>query len=188
VIAPTFGLGIPFGRIGCFFNGCCFGKIPEHLLPAGTDITDNVIAKNMIGKSVPILDSLTASFPRESGIFSVQVQAGLINPQALQSLPVYLTQFFESVAALLIILIVLLFAKYKKRAGEEFMLILLLYVPARFFIEFLRFDSNPVRILGLTISQVAWFIFFLFGAGLFILRRLMKPSESELLIDKNSKG
>ena len=29
-IAPTVMLGLGIGRIGCFFNGCCFGK-PTHL-------------------------------------------------------------------------------------------------------------------------------------------------------------
>jgi len=29
IIAPAIALGIGFGRIGCFLNGCCFGK-PTH--------------------------------------------------------------------------------------------------------------------------------------------------------------
>lgn len=40
LIAPAFALGIGLGRLGCFLNGCCFGK-PSHLpwsvaFPAGS--------------------------------------------------------------------------------------------------------------------------------------------------------
>lgn len=40
LIAPAFALGIGLGRLGCFLNGCCYGK-PSHLpwavmFPAGS--------------------------------------------------------------------------------------------------------------------------------------------------------
>ncbi|GAB4183911.1 MAG: prolipoprotein diacylglyceryl transferase [Calditrichia bacterium] len=30
IIAPALPLGIFFGRLGCFFNGCCFGDVCHH--------------------------------------------------------------------------------------------------------------------------------------------------------------
>lgn len=34
IIAPSIGLGIFFGRIGCFLNGCCFGNVADPSVPA----------------------------------------------------------------------------------------------------------------------------------------------------------
>lgn len=34
IIAPSIALGIFFGRIGCFLNGCCFGNVADPAIPA----------------------------------------------------------------------------------------------------------------------------------------------------------
>lgn len=34
LIAPSIALGIFFGRIGCFLNGCCFGNVADPAVPA----------------------------------------------------------------------------------------------------------------------------------------------------------
>jgi phosphatidylglycerol---prolipoprotein diacylglyceryl transferase len=34
LLAPSLMIGLAFGRIGCLLNGCCFGGICEHDLPA----------------------------------------------------------------------------------------------------------------------------------------------------------
>ena len=31
IVTPSTILGLGFGRIGCFLNGCCFGKVAPHL-------------------------------------------------------------------------------------------------------------------------------------------------------------
>jgi len=40
VIAPSLALGLAFGRVGCFLNGCCYGDVCRHgwgmVWPAGT--------------------------------------------------------------------------------------------------------------------------------------------------------
>lgn len=47
IIAPTIPLGIFFGRLGCFFNGCCFGK--ECNLPWGVSFPQNSPAGSVMG-------------------------------------------------------------------------------------------------------------------------------------------
>ncbi|MFC1490422.1 prolipoprotein diacylglyceryl transferase [Candidatus Latescibacterota bacterium] len=42
ILAPSFGIGEFFTRIGCFFNGCCFGKPTESSL--GVVFPDNSVA------------------------------------------------------------------------------------------------------------------------------------------------
>jgi len=34
IIAPSIALGIFFGRIGCFLNGCCFGNVADPSVPS----------------------------------------------------------------------------------------------------------------------------------------------------------
>lgn len=45
--APTVGLGLALARIGCFFNGCCFGKPTE--LPWGISFPDGSIPYYVYG-------------------------------------------------------------------------------------------------------------------------------------------
>jgi phosphatidylglycerol---prolipoprotein diacylglyceryl transferase len=50
--APTLGIGLAITRIGCFLNGCCFGKptdlpwgivFPDHSIPADTYAVEGLI-------------------------------------------------------------------------------------------------------------------------------------------------
>ena len=42
VVAPSLAMGIAIGRIGCFLNGCCYGKVCEH--PWGVVFSESSIA------------------------------------------------------------------------------------------------------------------------------------------------
>jgi len=41
LFAPAIAMGVAIGRIGCFFNGCCFGKPTQ--LPWGVDFGDGTL-------------------------------------------------------------------------------------------------------------------------------------------------
>jgi phosphatidylglycerol:prolipoprotein diacylglycerol transferase len=47
MLAPTVGLGIGLGRIGCFLNGCCFGKPTD--LPWGITFPHESIPESVFG-------------------------------------------------------------------------------------------------------------------------------------------
>jgi phosphatidylglycerol:prolipoprotein diacylglycerol transferase len=176
LVAPGAALGLAAGRIGCLLNGCCWGKIPATLLPQSLTVPTNQLAQRSIGKTIPLLDKFSAAFPRESNAFNQQVRAGLITSDAAQSLPVYLTQPLESIAAVALCLIVLAFSKHKRRDGEEILLLGMLYAGVRFFIELLRADNEPEYLFGLTISQATGIFIFIFCAFLFALRKsVAKP-------------
>jgi phosphatidylglycerol---prolipoprotein diacylglyceryl transferase len=54
VIAPCFGLGLFFTRIGCFLNGCCFGTETEY--PWGVSFPANTPAGHyQQANSIPML-------------------------------------------------------------------------------------------------------------------------------------
>ena len=42
LVAPSLAMGVTIGRIGCFLNGCCYGKVCEH--PWGVVFSESSIA------------------------------------------------------------------------------------------------------------------------------------------------
>ena len=110
ICAPSLALGQVVGRIGCFLNGCCFGK--------------------------PV--SWGIKFPPGSMASYEQFSQGLIKSVNEYSLPVHPTQLYSSLNALIIFLILILVRSRKRFNGELFWLYLLLYAITRFAIEFLR--------------------------------------------------
>jgi phosphatidylglycerol---prolipoprotein diacylglyceryl transferase len=104
-------IGFAIGRIGCFLAGCCFGR--PTALPWG-------------------MQYLPGSEP-----FSRQVSLGLIQPNALSTLPVHPTQLYEAAAALAIACVAVLIM----RRGCRDILVHVVVLPffaSRFMLQFLR--------------------------------------------------
>jgi phosphatidylglycerol---prolipoprotein diacylglyceryl transferase len=125
-IAPSIALGTFFGRIGCFFNGCCYGD--RCTLP------------------------WAVSFPAESPPWAHQVHAGLITQAATASLPVHPTQIYSALDGLIILILLSAYYPLRRRDGEVMGLLMITYPITRFLIEYLRNDEAAV-FAGLTISQ-----------------------------------
>jgi len=176
--APAVAVGVGVGRLGCFLNGCCWGKIVPHGFPYG------------------------ATFPAHSGPSEYQksvmenwparwsnavVDLGYL-PETLPPLPVHPTQLY-SVAGLLAIAAILLVGErlWRRRAdGMVMAWFLLLYSVFRFGIEFWR-DDTPLRWgtwlfpSGLRLGQWGAIVTFVAGAVLFfhlILNRKNEPSAA----------
>ena len=139
--APAVALGYAVYRIGCFINGCCFGTVTD--LPWGT------------------------TFGVNSEAFAVQVEAGLIAANALQTLPVHPTQLYHAllgVAAFLVLLRMKVVVP-----GRCFAAALILYGAGRFVIQFYRGDSHPV-IGSLDINHIAALLMLAMGVALWRFR------------------
>lgn len=139
--APAVALGYAVYRIGCFLNGCCFGT--ETDLP------------------------WAVTFGVNSEAFSVQVEAGLIAPDALHTLPAHPTQLYH---ALLGIVVFLLLLRMKADVpGKRVAAALMLYGAGRFVIEFFRGDAIPV--LGaLDANHIAALVMLVVGIALWRYR------------------
>ena len=107
-------LGHAFGRVGCFFYGCCYGRLSGS--------------------------ALAVSFPRGSPAWHEQLSAGLISSTAQQSLPVLPTQLFEAAANLALFAALFLFFRRFRRGTMAFYLIG--YALIRFGMEVLRGDPR----------------------------------------------
>lgn len=138
-------LGHAFGRVGCFFFGCCYGR--------------------------QVSSPLSVCFPQMSPAWYEQLNAKLIPQTAVESLPVLPTQLFEA-AALAVLFIVLYFRYQKNRvmAGRQSALYLISYACIRFVIEYLRGDPR-MEVGPLSISQTISCGVLLLGLALLVTSR-----------------
>lgn len=128
IVGAVLPLGIFFGRLGCFFGGCCFG------LPADPP--------------------LGLAFPPGSPASYEQFEAGLLADKHLASLPVHPTQLYEAFGCLVIAAVLQLWLHPRKRFdGQVLLAFLILYAILRFGLEYLRADDRGA-LLGLSTSQL----------------------------------
>jgi prolipoprotein diacylglyceryltransferase len=118
--SPAVGLGIFFARIGCFLAGCDYGKT-----------TSSVFA---------------TTFPAGSPAFRDQVAAGLLDDDAVSSLPLHPTELYEAGAGLLLYFVL--------RARPRFALLVVGYALLRSAIEMFRGDVSRGAIGPLSTAQV----------------------------------
>jgi phosphatidylglycerol:prolipoprotein diacylglycerol transferase len=128
LIMPSFFIGLGFGRIGCFLNGCCYGE-PSTLPWAVT-------------------------FPHGSVPFTALVNREMLSPDALATMPLHPSQLYSSLGAFLLAGVMALYFKYRQRDGAVLGLSLLVYPIGRFLLEFLRGDEPGRLGTPLTISQL----------------------------------
>jgi len=127
--APSIALGVFLTRIGCFLNGCCYGKPTDS--PFGV------------------------SFPEGSYAHIKHLKEGLISPQSDFSLPVHPTELYESFGGLIIFGTMLLLRKRKKIYDGEYMIqFLILYSILRLIVEFFRGDHPAWFLSTFTTPQV----------------------------------
>lgn len=107
-------MGHAFGRIGCFFYGCCYGKLSTS--------------------------AFAVSFPRGSPAWHEQLNLGQISSAAQQSLPVLPTQLFEAAANAALFAVLFMF--YRRFRGGTVALYLVGYAVIRFSMEYLRGDPR----------------------------------------------
>ncbi len=140
-------LGVAFGRIGCFLNGCCYGVRTEGF-PG-------------------------VSFPKNSPAYSEQQNERLLEAMSEQSLPVHPTQLYEAAAAVLFFFILSwLWRRPRKARGEVFLVMMMLYATWRFIVEFVRGDAGREFIDPLSYSQaVSLAVLVVAGILLTYLRR-----------------
>jgi len=160
IMAVSIVLGLAFGKVGCFLNGCCFGKPTEGVIavtyPTSTPIDGH-------------------GNPRMSPAFKWQVDQNLISADAPRSLPVHPVQLYESAAAFTIMLILLWFYPHRRRYGEVTCLFGTLYPIARFSLEFFRQRQAEI-VPGFSPEQIFSVVAFVAFATVFIISRKSQPA------------
>ncbi len=141
-VADLFAVGVPLGhavgRLGCFFNGCCFGRTGGGVF--------------------------ATTYPRESGVWYTQIGQGDVTETASACLPVHPTQLYEALLNVAIAFILL--RRHRAVPGQVFALYLMMYGGGRFVIEAFRGDYLH-RHAGLSVSQIICLVIFPIGVALY---------------------
>ena len=151
ILAVALPLGHAFGRIGCFLNGCCYGRVVD------------TIGCGAFERSIAVI------FPKDSIPFNGQVNDDLIFDTAQNSLPVLPAQLIESAANFAIFALLLALALLvRTRPGFRTGLYMALYAIVRFFVENLRSDPR-IHFGVFSVSQTISLILLPIGALLILL-------------------
>ena len=206
VLAIGLMLILVFGRIGCFLNGCCYGKPTD--LPWGVRFPYNSFAYNSQINPDPernrqepqlnlpkeqYMDYLGVNrkwYPKHYDDLTVK-QKIEVTEGKYQCLPVHPTQLYSSgIAAFWCLMLYLLWRRAKKaelsansgkfftKPGYTFALMFIVYGITRFLMEYLR-DDNPFEFDGLTISQNIGIAMVALGVILMAIFKAMKVKAIE---------
>jgi len=164
IIAPNVALAYAITRVGCFLNGCCFGKATG--LPWGV------------------------AFPPGSaaGEYSFREQfIQMLIGQPVEHLKLHPTQLYACLASLAIFAILLVVWRTRKFDGQVFWLYLVLYPVYRFGVEFLRADNKALLWKFTTPQLMSVALFACAIAAYFHMRKrgqLTTAAPSEAAADK----
>ncbi len=168
ILAIGLMLALGFGRIGCFFNGCCYGK-PADLpwavrFPYGSFAYQSQVfsnaTRNRPGPQLELPSEFFETVEKNGMLFwqlkplnqLTDLQRQQVTSGKYNCLPVHPTQLYASAnAAIIAVLLYLFWKRAQQRAtppklftkpGSTFALMFILYGITRFLEEFLR-DDNP---------------------------------------------
>jgi phosphatidylglycerol:prolipoprotein diacylglycerol transferase len=203
ILAIGLMLALAFGRIGCFLNGCCFGK-PTNLpwgvrFPYGSYAYSSQacpdLERNRPQPQLKLPDEFYDYYYEDGKTHCLlkpykdltAEQKYMVDKGPYRCLPVHPAQLYSSVKGAVLALILYLFWRRNQKAenskdrkklftkpGCTFGLMFIIYGIARFFMEFIR-DDNPFEFDGLTISQNIGIAMIVFGVLLMVIFEKMKP-------------
>jgi phosphatidylglycerol:prolipoprotein diacylglycerol transferase len=202
ILAIGLMLALVFGRIGCFLNGCCFGK-PTKLpwgirFPYGSYAYQSQVSpnpeRNRPQPRLKLPDEFFGPYYENGKMFYglkpykdlTAEQKDVVDKGPYRCLPVHPTQLYSSAKGAVLALILYLFWRRGQKAGSlknhklftkpgcTFALMFIIYGISRFFMEFIR-DDNPFEFDSLTISQNIGIGMVIFGVFLMIIFEKMKP-------------
>jgi len=180
IIAPCLMIGLGFGRVGCFLNGCCNGS--ECNLPWAVTFPygSNAFIDQAEDKQHPldVPPALTYLHP-ESGELRVVPPARLGPEQArlaehYRSRPVHPAQLYSTITALMLAALLVAYFTLPHVPGRVFALMLMLEGAARFVLESLRTEPpvwGPMSlsmVIGLMLvlaGAILWVVFGQFGSA-----------------------
>ena len=150
-LTPSLPIGLAFGRLGCYFNGCCWGGVCSDGFPLAVRYDPGTLP------------------------YMAHVERGSIASSALQSPPIHPSQIYASVLGLGVFFLLTWLYKRRRQHGEIFASFFVLYGIYRFTLEMFRDDTPQYEGLSLQLTSGQWTSLLFIGLGFVgwcILRRL----------------
>jgi phosphatidylglycerol:prolipoprotein diacylglycerol transferase len=169
IIAPALMIGLAFGRIGCFLNGCCYGE--ECSLPWATAFPygSNAFVEQYEGREIEVDPRLTdAVHPLANGLPRLLTKEEIRGNRDLEALaasarakPVHPTELYSAFNSFLVAGILLAYFSMGPAAGRVFGLMLILEGASRYVMEMIRVE--PAVVWKMSFSMVLSAIFVVLG-------------------------
>jgi len=178
IMAPCIMIGLAFGRIGCYLNGCCYGE--ECSLPWGAAFPygSNAFVEQFEKNEIDVPPQL---LKKEAGGRIRLLTRGELhgNPvleklaDSLHSKPVHPTELYSSFNAFFIAAILLIFFSVTSAPGRVFALMLILKGASRYILEMIRVEppvwfEHTLKLsfsMGLSLALIALGIFMWWMCG-----------------------
>ncbi|MFO7871124.1 MAG: prolipoprotein diacylglyceryl transferase [Kiritimatiellia bacterium] len=172
LVAAAVPLGHMFGRLGCFLNGCCFGKVYKGWLAVRPELTSSIgwsqyynglIQNERVSYLMGRLARGSITETEFENTLSTLAQKGLIEQSQTMALPVHPVQLYEAGLNLILYLCLVWLFRRRKFDGSVMAAYFMGYAGVRLFTEFFRGDER-MMLGGLTLAQMLSLVFF--GIGL----------------------
>jgi phosphatidylglycerol:prolipoprotein diacylglycerol transferase len=179
IVAPCLMIGLGFGRIGCFLNGCCYGatcdlpwavSFPYYSIPYREEVDEHKITPppelirfNPTGR----IDVLSPAEIRDNAALLPPNTAAIAASQ--RSLRLHPAQLYSSFTAFLIAGFVLCYFTLPHAPGRAFALMMTVEGLTRFLLESLRVEPPVIgnfslsMVIGLALFTLGVLLWFTFG-------------------------
>lgn len=171
IIAPCLMIGLGFGRVGCYLNGCCYGAECNVPWAVSFPYHSNAYLDQYERNELDVPAELKTTNDRGDIVLKTpeQIAADPVASTAVKqkfpgrtvSLPVHPAQLYSSLTAFLLAAILVAFFTTQPAPGRVFALMLILEAPSRFLLEMLR--AEPPVLGPLSFSMVLSIPLFVFG-------------------------
>jgi phosphatidylglycerol:prolipoprotein diacylglycerol transferase len=187
LMAPALLVGLAFGRIGCFLNGCCYGAQCD--LPWAVDFPyySTAYVDQYNAEQLDAPDPL--KFRTDDGRF-VLTPPDLLEPDPLKrelarqqhALPVHPAQLYSAFTAFLLAAVLVALFTLPHAQGSLFMLMLVLEGASRFVLELLRAEPSVAESAwgGLSFSMIISLALVAAGIVGWLVVRRMPPRKDVL--------
>lgn len=152
IVAPCLMIGLGFGRIGCFLNGCCYGaecNLPWAVsFPYYSNAYVDEFQHRKLDKPVP----QTLLVPTRDGMGEKLMEPDIVQTDPLAksdaasvgSNYLHPTQLYSALTAFLLALLLVAYYTLPHPAGRAFALMLMLEGGTRFLLEMIRVEPTVV--------------------------------------------
>jgi phosphatidylglycerol:prolipoprotein diacylglycerol transferase len=161
IIAPCLMIGLGFGRIGCFFNGCCYGAQCNNAwavtFPYNSYAYDDEYAQKEVNPPDDLKEIAADNSVHLRSKDELQKEAKSIGDDTLvklanqqHSLPVHPAQLYSSFTGLLLALFCIAYFTVPHVPGHVFAAMMILEGIARYTLELLRVEPAVVGRMSLS--------------------------------------